>query len=137
MFAEVTSECPLEGFGFVMAVVFDERQDPLTKLRLTREAAMLDKTPDEDREPDLDLVEPGRVFGGVYKLEAAAMTFVEKGPAVVASVVVNIEVIPDNDDLADGKALGYLLHEVHKLGGSPLVANLAKDLARAHVHCGN
>lgn len=51
----------------------------------------------ENGEPELDLVDPRSMRGRVHELEPAAVPLVESGPAPVAPVVVDVEVVPDHD----------------------------------------
>ena len=53
---------PAEGFRHGGIEVGDETLDPLLKMVLRCEVAAPEKLPDQDREPDFDLVDPGRML---------------------------------------------------------------------------
>src|SRR2546426_2694460 len=70
----------------------DEAEDRTAQLGNAGEAAVLEDAALEDREPDLDLVDPGGVNRSVHEMKAAPVPAVEARPATIASVVVDIEV---------------------------------------------
>src|ERR1700674_1044990 len=83
----------------------DEAKDRAAQLANAIEAAVLEHAALEDREPDLDLVDPGRVNRRVHEMKAAAVPAVEARPAAVAAVVVDVEIVPDDVDLLARVAL--------------------------------
>ena len=52
----------------------------------------------EDREPELDLIHPGGMLRRVDELEAVPMTAIELRPPMVLAFMVDVEVVPDDDD---------------------------------------
>ena len=63
---------PAEGFRHGGIEVGDETLDPLLKMFLRCEIAAPEKLPDQDREPDFDLVDPGRVLRREVERDAMA-----------------------------------------------------------------
>lgn len=70
--------------------------------------------------------------GGVDEREASAMTLVERRPALVLAVMVNVQVVPDDDD-ASRRPLGEFLHELDEVSGRPALATLPVDLSGGRV----
>ncbi len=58
---------PLKGLGHRAVVIFDERQDLAFQFLHGSEIAAFEHFSDQDAEPNLDLVHPGSMFGGVMK----------------------------------------------------------------------
>jgi hypothetical protein len=63
---------PVEGFRHGGIEVGDETLDPLLKMFLRCKIAAPEKLPDQDREPDFDLVDPGRVLRREVERDAMA-----------------------------------------------------------------
>lgn len=57
--------CPFEGLGHSPVEVFDECQDAMPEFLRGFEAGSFQEPSSQDRKPDLDLIQPGGVFGGV------------------------------------------------------------------------
>jgi len=93
-----TPELPSEGMGFDSVPVLDERQDRTVHGIDGVETAVLEHSPLEDGESDLDLVCPRGVLRGVHELESATVSVVELRPALVCAVEVHVEVVPHDDD---------------------------------------
>jgi hypothetical protein len=88
------------------------------------------------REEQLDLVEPGGVQGRVVEVETRAVARVEAGPAFVRTIVVNVEIVPDDVDLALRVLLRDPLHEPKKVLGFTLPGDLRDHVARLGVERG-
>lgn len=58
---------PFEGFGHRTIVIFDESQDLAFQVLHRSEIAAFEHFSNQDAEPNLDLVHPGSMFGGVMK----------------------------------------------------------------------
>ena len=84
---------PLEGCGG-RVVRFDEGIDGLAQLPDRGEAGAVERAAREDREPDLDLVEPA----GVGRGEVEVNILVPRQPAVALGLV-GLEVVEDDVDL--------------------------------------
>src|SRR5579859_7233978 len=71
---------PAERLGEDGVEVVDEGEYALTKVIERGEAGPLEKAASQDREPDLDLVEPGAVARGIHEADAMGGVF-EESPA--------------------------------------------------------
>ena len=58
---------PFERFGHGLIVVIDEGQDPDLQVFHAREGATFEQFADKDAQPDLNLVQPRTVLGGVME----------------------------------------------------------------------
>src|SRR5690242_17212336 len=67
------------------------------ELAAARERGVLQSGPRQQAEPDLDLVHPRRVLGGVDEVEASAVPLVEGFPA---RAMMDVEVVPDDVHVA-------------------------------------
>ena len=82
---------PLEGYG-VLVVARDEGVDRRAQLGHRGEAGTLKRAAAEDREPDLDLVEPGSVGRGEVEVEP----LVSEEPALHERRLVHGQVVEDD-----------------------------------------
>src|SRR5918994_3142495 len=101
---------PPEGYS-VLVVAIDEGVDRRAQLGDRGEAGALKRAAGEDREPDLDLVEPRRM--GRRKVEVDVLVPGEPG---VALGLVGREVVEDDVNLAVPVSSHHLIHEVEELG---------------------
>ncbi len=83
----------------------NEAEDVLRKRGHALEAAVAQNTALKNAEPDLDLIDPGGMQRRVDEAKAMSVLLVEPRPAGVASVVVQVEVVPDDVDTAAFVAL--------------------------------
>lgn len=130
---EVSGEFPAERVRFVAIPVGDEASHRGLELPRVAEAAESQHAPLEDGEPYLDLVDPGRVQGRVHELETVAVARVELGPTLVQAVLVNVEVVPDDDNPSLGVTACDPRHELQHRGGVPVLHDLADHLAPAYL----
>src|SRR5262245_30930 len=72
---------PLDGFGHGAVEVVDEGQNPVLEILPRGEAGSAEELAHQDAEPNLDLVEPGAVLGGVHEADAVARRRQEGRPA--------------------------------------------------------
>src|SRR5579864_1855477 len=93
---ESPSEGPAERARLGTIPMSDEAQDVLRERGHALEAAVAQKTSLKDAEPDLDLIDPGGMQRRVDEAKAISVLPVESRPAGVASVVVQVEVVPDD-----------------------------------------
>ena len=114
---------PLEGRGG-RVVGLDKGVDGLAQLPDRGEAGAFEGAPGEDREPDLDLVEPGRMGRGEVEVDVLVA-----GPPAIALGLVGPQVVEDDVDLLVGIAGDHLVHEVEELGAPPAPGVLGLDLA--------
>ena len=84
---------PLEGYG-VLVVARDEGVDRRAQLGYRGEAGTLKRAAAEDREPDLDLVEPGSVGRGEVEVNV-----VVPGQPQIPLGLVGLEVVENDVDL--------------------------------------
>ena len=99
---------PDEGLSFVV-ICFDVGIDVLLELFEACEGCAAKRLPLQDREPYLDLVEPGRACRREMKLH------VGMGLEPLLVLLVGVEVIEDDVKLAFRKSRGHAVHEVEKL----------------------
>src|SRR5690606_21189141 len=126
------SEGPAEGVRLVHIPVLHEAHHASLDGLDVREAVVPQDPALQDGEPELHLVHPRGVLWCVDEREAAAMARVELGPTLLLPVVVDVEVVPDDDDLArDARADG--LQDLHQIPPRSLRPALSIDLAGAHV----
>src|SRR6266480_4380687 len=64
---------PFEWLGEHLVEVVDKRQQLHAEIVHRRETASSDDLPHDDRKRDLDLIEPGPVFGRVHEADAMAL----------------------------------------------------------------
>jgi len=108
---ESPSKGPAKGARLDTIPMADEAEDFLSERCHALEAAVAQDTALKDAEPDLDLIDPGGMQRRVDKAEAMSMLLVEPRPASVASVVVQVEVVPYDVDTAAVVALRERVHE--------------------------
>jgi hypothetical protein len=108
---ESPSEGPAEGARLGTIPMSDEAEDVLSERCHALETAVAQDTALKDAEPDLDLIDPGGMQRRVDKAEAMSMLLVEPRPTSVASVVVQVEVVPNDVDTAAIVALCERVHE--------------------------
>jgi hypothetical protein len=115
----------------------DVAHHPFTGSRHVGEVRMLEHAFLQDGKPNLDLIEPGRVNRRVDEMEPISVAFVEFRPALVGAVVVRVEVVPDDVDVAGRLVRGKLLQEGHSLVRGTMVDDFADDLAGGHLESGD
>ena len=120
---------PAKRTPFNSIPVRDEAFDSLGLGARCREVAVLEDAALQDRKPDLDLVHPRCVLGRVHESKSAAMSCIELLPTIVDSVVVDIEVVPDDVNRPFGVATRKLVHEGHERVGAS-VRDHATEYAR-------
>jgi len=97
---EFAGEFPIERVGLETIPVANEGEHLCAQIGDALERAVAQQTALQDREPDLDLVDPGGVQGRVDEAETTAMMAAELGPAAIIAVVMNVEIVPDYEDPA-------------------------------------
>ena len=112
---------PGEGFrGRVVAL--DEGEQLRFQVGLAGEDAAPEQAAGEDREPELDLVEPGGVGGG--EVEVPARVRFEPGDDL--GCLVHLEVVEDRVHLLVGRDLGLeLLEEVEELDAAVALVDVS------------
>ena len=100
--------CPDEGLSFVV-ICFDVGIDVLLELFEACEGGAAKRLPLQDREPYLDLVEPGRAGRREMKLHIGT------GLEPMLVLLVGVKVVEDDVKLAFRKGRGDAVHEVEKL----------------------
>lgn len=131
---EPTTKLPAKRMRFVSVPVRDERHDPSGEVGHADKAAMGDDPALEYGEPDLDLVDPRGVDRRVHETKTTTVAFVELEPSIIATIVMSVEVVPDDVDLALwGESPGQLVHERNQVGRGSLLAAAAKESARTDV----
>src|SRR3954469_17728281 len=103
---------PDEGLSFVI-VGFDRGIDVLLELFEACEGSATERLPLQDREPNLDLIEPGRAC----RREMKVHIWVSLEPVLV--LLVGDEVVEDDVMLAVRKSRGDAVHEVEELDTAP------------------
>src|SRR5690606_10735445 len=83
-----------------------------------------------DGEENLNLVHPGSMHRGVNKGELSSVPLIEIGPSPIRAVMVDVQVIPNDDDaLVVPVLLGDVLHQLEqvicRMGRSTACCNLA------------
>src|ERR1700688_3224885 len=96
-----------------LIIALDEGIDVFPELGHAGEARALERQAAEDREPTLDLVEPGGVGRGEVE-----MNVLVAGEPSLALGFVGVEVVEDDMDLAAGMGGDDPVHEVEKLDPS-------------------
>lgn len=99
---------------FVPIPVADEPEHGGYDASSAIEAAVPQDSSLEDGKPYLDLVEPRRVQRRVHELEAVVVPFVEQAPSVFRAFLVNVEVVPDDDDPLSCVMVRHSIHEVQE-----------------------
>ncbi len=99
---------PDEGFSFVVVCV-DVGIDVLLKLFEACEGCTAERLPLQDREPYLDLIEPGRAGRREMK------SHIGVGLEPMFVFLVSVEVVEDDVKLAIWKSGGDAVHEIEKL----------------------
>jgi len=100
--------CPDEGLSLVVICV-DVGIDVLLELFEAREGGAAERLALQDREPYLDLIEPGRACRREMKLHIGV------GLEPVLVLLVGAEVVEDDVKLAVRKGRGETVHEIEKL----------------------
>jgi hypothetical protein len=118
---EFAGEFPIERVGLETIPVTNEGQHLGAQIRDALERAVAQQTALQDREPDLDLVDPGGVQGRVDEDETTAMMAAELGPAAIVAVVMNVEIVPDYEDPALRKSACDDVQEVVHSASSALI----------------
>src|SRR5690606_29093894 len=102
-----------------------------------REAAVPEAPPLQNREEQLDLVDPRGMQRRIHELKLSAVTSVEPTPALTGTVQVNVQVVPDHDDAPGFPVLpGHLIHQRFQVSGSSPVAALGRYPAVGDVQRG-
>jgi putative transposase len=125
----VALEGPLERMSLVGIPVRDEAEDSAIELVEAVEDAIAKYALLHDTEEELDLVDPGGMQRSVVETEAVAVPRIETGPPLLGTIEMNVQVIPDDVYIARRVTAGELFHELHQVGGLPVLARLAVDLA--------
>lgn len=120
----------------VLIPVVDEAAHPAGLDLGRREIAVLEDAALKDREPDLDLVHPGRMLRRVHEVEAATVAPVEARPALVGAIIMDIEVVPDHVDGLARVATGQFVHEGHQCVGASVRNDAPENAPTAHVEGG-
>jgi hypothetical protein len=97
--------------ALVAVPMLDEAENAVPLSSRARKISMSDDAALKNREPDFDLIHPRGVLGRIDKVESTAVHLVELGPAFIFAVVVNIEIVRDDIDVAIGVASRKRLHE--------------------------
>ena len=121
---------PLERRGG-WVVRFDEGIDGLAQLLDRGEAGAVERAAGEDREPDLDLVEPAGVGRGEVEVDTGMA-----GQPSIPFGLVGAEIVEDDVDLAIGVIGDHVVHEVEELDAPPALGVLGLDLAGGDVEGG-
>jgi hypothetical protein len=95
---EIARELPAERVCFVLIPVTNEPKHGGLDVSCTIKAAISQNAPLEDGEPNLDLIQPRCMQRRVHEIEATAVSSVESAPPVVLALLVNVEVVPDDND---------------------------------------
>ena len=99
---------PDEGLSFVV-ICFDVGIDVLLELFEACEGGAAERLPLQDREPYLDLIEPGRACRREMKLH------IGMGLEPMLVLLVGVKVVEDDVKLAVRKSRGDAVHKVEKL----------------------
>src|SRR5258708_5084920 len=124
---------PAEGARLGTVPVSDETEDVASEDGHALEAAVAHDTSLKDAEPDLELSDPRGRQRRVDEAKAMSVLLVEPRPACVASVVVQVEVVPDNVDTTVFVALRECVHEGQKCTRVAVPNDATEDLTRADV----
>jgi hypothetical protein len=100
-----------------LVVALDESIDVFPELSDAGEACALRGLAAEDREPALDLVEPG----GMRRREMEVNVLMSGEPAVALGLV-GFEVVEDDVDFARGVSVHDMVHEIEELDTAPPAA---------------
>src|SRR6516225_4374321 len=133
---ESPSEGPAEGTRLGTIPMPDEAHDVVRERGNALEAAIAQNTALKDAEPDLDLIDPRGMQRRVDEAKAMSVFLVEPRPAGVASVVVQVEVVPDDVDAAALVALRELVHEGQQCTCVAMPNDATENLTRADVEGG-
>ena len=99
---------PDEGLSFVVICV-DVGIDVFLKLFEACEGGAAERLPLQDREPNLDLIEPGRACRREMKFH------IRVGLEPVLVLLMGVEIVEDDVKLSARKGRGDAVHEVEKL----------------------
>ena len=96
--------------------LFNEGQNLIAEVLLRGEVAMLQAPTVQDGEENLNLVHPGSMQRGVNKGELSSVPLIEIGPSPIRAVMVDVQVIPNDDDaLVVPVLLGDVLHQLEQV----------------------
>src|SRR5712692_3320624 len=130
MLPETATECPAERVRLVAVPVLDELLDAGCQLFSAGELPVPNYPSLQNAKPDFDLVGPGGVLGRKDEMEPPSMPRIERFPRLS---YVDVEIVPNDEDISLRVALRNLLHEfVQVFGGSPTAA-LTKHLSAPNV----
>jgi hypothetical protein len=138
---ESPREGPAEGVRLGAIPMADEAEDVPSERGHALEAAVAQDAALKDAEPDLDLVDPRGMQRRVDEAEAISVLLVEPRPASVTSVVVQVEVVPDDVDTATLVALPSACMKASSARASRCrttrpntsPVRMSKDASREHV----
>jgi len=130
---ESPCEGPAEGARFGTVPVSDKTEDIASERGHALEASVAEDATLEDAEPDLDLIDPRGVQRRVDEAEAMPVLPVEPRPARITTVVVQVEVVPDDVDASALVALGERVHEGQECARVAVPHDATEDLPRANV----
>src|SRR5690606_14470141 len=94
----IASERPVERVAFMCVPALDKRHDLLGQVLGGREVVVLKTPSSQDREEDLNLIHPRGMLGSVDELEFPPVASVEAGPTLLGTIIVGVEVVPNDDD---------------------------------------
>ena len=112
----------------VLIVCGNEGVDLITHLLWRGEAGAGQSSSGEDREPDLDLVEPGGVGWGEVEMDV----FVVRQPAVICRLV-GIEIVQNDVNFASRVIGDDPVHEIEKLDPSTALVMPRLDQPGGHL----
>lgn len=121
---------PCEGAGGAV-VGFDKSIDVVPELSDAGEARAAEGLPAEDREPALDLVEPG----GMGRREVE-MNILVAGQPNIAGRLMGTEIVEDDVDLPCRAGSHDAVHEIEELDAPPALVVACHDLAAGDVEGG-
>lgn len=130
---ESTVERPVERACFESVPMRDERLDDSCELRTRGKTRVSEHSALEDREPELDLIDPRGVNRRVEKFKPTAVALVEPHPSLVAAVVMDVEIVPDNDDASTGMATRDRIEKAHDGGRIAVVNDATEYTAGANI----
>src|SRR5580658_302482 len=122
---EPASEGPPKGMGFVLVPVANKALDDADEFGGRWEGAVFEDAASQKAEPDLHLVHPRRVQRRVEEAESSSVALVEGVPR---GTPMNIEIVPDDGEVAGRVPSRDAPHKAHQVVGLALNGALADDL---------
>jgi hypothetical protein len=126
----IAGEGPPEGLCLVMVPLVNEREDPEGEILGVTEARPAEDASRQDREPELDLIAPAGVDGGVVEPKATSVTPVEILPVWA---VVGIQVVPDHVNGLRRVVRSDPVHEREEVHLRAPLRDATKDVAGVHI----